>query len=92
MPGSLQLGQATLPSLKTALLCFPSKKVNIIQLSVGTNKLIAFNESNNLKELSIYLPLSAAWLVHRSASSTGSNSIKDMISILQAGTALEIVF
>lgn len=66
---------------------FSIQTVNIIKLSVGTNKLIAFNESNNLKELSIYsLP------VHRSASSTGSNSVEDMISILQAGTVLEIAF
>lgn len=30
---------------------FTIQKGNITQLSVGTNKLIAFNENNNLKEL-----------------------------------------
>lgn len=33
---------------------FSIPKVNITQLNVGTNELIAFNESNNLKEVLFY--------------------------------------
>jgi len=44
-----------------------------------------------LREFSTSLLLSAAWLAHHAASSAGSSSVEDMIGILQAGTALDIV-
>lgn len=83
-------GHTTLTPNHTAV--FSIQKMNAIQFSVGTSELITFNESSNLKELSVYSVLSAAWLGHHSACSAGSNSSQDTRSILQAGTALETVF
>lgn len=69
MPGA---AHTTLTPNHTAEL--PTRKINGTELSLGTGELITFNESNNLKELSVYSVLSAAWPLHHSACSAGSNS------------------